>query len=379
MKHLLFGACLVVVLSLSASAQKGGGRTPGRVPSSAPPPGAAPTNTSSFFLTGKVVIDDGSQLTEPAAIQSICRGQKHTEAYTDSHGNFSFEIGRSTNANAAGFADADTSWSSQTANRTRTLQDCDLQASLAGFTSETMPLSAKLSLGESADVGRLVLHRVAKVDGLTISATTAAAPGPARKAYEKGCKEEQKDHWDEAEQALQKAVEVYPKYAIAWFELGRVQQHKNNPDAARTSFQQSIAADPQYASPYRGLAQLAAVAKQWTEVVNITSKLLALNPVNFPDAWFLNALGHYYQQNLENAEKSARQGIRMDEEHHTPKLELLLGVVLAQRRKYDEAADHLRQYLRLVPSGADSDSARKQLDAVTQLASTAPSTVTDKK
>jgi tetratricopeptide (TPR) repeat protein len=101
--------------------------------------------------------------------------------------------------------------------------------------------------------------------------------------------------------------------------------------------------------------------------------------VNFPDAWFLNALGHYYQQNLENAEKSARQGIRMDEEHHTPKLELLLGVVLAQRRKYDEAADHLRQYLRLVPSGADSDSARKQLDAVTQLASTAPSTVTDKK
>ena len=371
MKHLLFGACLVVVLTLCASAQRGTGKGPSRnIPTGPQRPGTPLNNTGGVFLSGKVILDDGTPLTEPAAIQTICRGQKHTEAYTDSHGNFSFEVGRSANANSAGLADADTSWGNQSASRSRTLQDCDLQAYLAGFTSESMPLSSKLSLGESSDVGRLVLHRVGKVEGLTISATTAAAPGPARKAYEKGCKEEAKNHWDEAEQALAKAVEIYPKYAIAWFELGRVQQQKNNPDGARNSFQQSIAADPQYASPYRQLAQLAAMAKQWTEVVNITSKLLALNPVNFPDAWFLNALGNYHQQNLENAEKSARQGIRVDDEHHAPKLELLLGVVLAQRQKYNEAADHLRQYLQLEPNGADSENARKQLDTVIQLAST---------
>jgi len=370
MKHLLFGACLVVVLTLCASAQRGTGKGPSRnIPTGPQRPGTPLNNTGGVFLSGKVILDDGTPLTEPAAIQTICRGQKHTEAYTDSHGNFSFEVGRSANANSAGLADADTSWGNQSASRSRTLQDCDLQAYLAGFISESMPLSTKLSLGESSDVGRLVLHRVGKVEGLTISATTAAAPGPARKAYEKGCKEEEKNHWDEAEQALAKAVEIYPKYAIAWFELGRVQQQKNNPDGARNSFQQSVAADPQYASPYRHLAQLAAMAKQWTEVVNITSKLLALNPVNFPDAWFLNALGNYFQQDLEKAEKSARQGIRVDDEHHAPKLELLLGVVLAQRQKYNEAADHLRQYLQLEPNGADSENARKQLDTVTQLAS----------
>ena len=148
MKHLLFGACLAAVLTLSASAQRGTGKGPSRNFPTAPlPPGTPPNNTGSIFLSGKVILDDGTPLTEPAAVQTICRGQKHTEAYTDSHGNFSFEVGRSANTNAAGLADADTSWSNQGAGRPRTLQDCDLQAALAGFTSESMPLSTKLSLG----------------------------------------------------------------------------------------------------------------------------------------------------------------------------------------------------------------------------------------
>jgi tetratricopeptide (TPR) repeat protein len=325
------------------------------------------------------MLDDGSQLTEPAAIQSVCRGQKHTEAYTDSHGNFSFEIGRSVNANAAGLSDADTSWASAGANRVRSLQDCDLQASLAGFTSDSIVLAAKVSMGESSDVGHIVLHRIAKIEGLTISATTAAAPGPARKAFEKGRKHATKSEWDQAEESFQKAVEIYPRYAIAWFELGRVQQQKNNADSARQSFQQSISADPGYASPYRYLAQLAAMTKQWTEVLEITTKLLGLNPVNFPDAWFLNSLGHYQQQNLEGAEKSARQGLRVDGEHHVPKLEFILGVVLAERHNYDEAAIHLRQYLQLVPTGADSENVRKQLAQVEQLSAARTEAGVDRK
>jgi tetratricopeptide (TPR) repeat protein len=320
-----------------------------------------------LFLSGKVVIDDGSDLSEPAAIQTICRGQNHTEAFSDSHGGFSFEIGRSSGVSAAGLADADTSWSSAAATRTRNLQDCELQASLAGFTSNSIALSSKVAMGASSDIGHIVLHRVAKVDGLTVSATSAAAPGPAKKAFEKGRKEEGKNHWDQAQQALEKAVQIYPKYAVAWWELGRIQQQNNDPAAARRSFTQSIEADPQYVNPYRGLAQLSALTQQWKDVVQVTTRLLDLNPVNFPDAWFLNALGHYYEKNLDEAEKSARRGIRIDGEHRLPKLELLLGAVLVERRKYSDAADHLRQYLQFVPNGPESDLARKQLADVSQL------------
>ena len=364
MKYFTLGSCLVLLLSLSAFAQRRGGRN---IPV-APPAGIPASSSGSFFLSGKVVLDDGTELTEPAAIQTVCHGQKHTEAFTDSHGNFSFEVGRASGANAAGFSDADSTWNGAAANRSRSLQDCELQAALAGFTSDSIALGSRISMGESNDLGRLALHRIAKVEGFTISATTAAAPVAARKAFEKGRKEEEKSHWDKAEESFQKAVDIYPRYAIAWFELGYVQQEKNNPEAARRSFHRSIAADPQYANPYRNLAQLAAIARQWGEVVELSSKLLSLNAVSFPDAWFFNSLGYYYQQNLESAEKSARQGIRVDEEHRLPKLEFLLGVLLAQRRQYGEAASHLRQYLRLVPAGVESDVARKQLEAVAQLA-----------
>ena len=43
-----------------------------------------------------------------------------------------------------------------------------------------------MSTFESADIGRLVLHRMGQVEGLTISATSAMAPKDAQKAYEKG-------------------------------------------------------------------------------------------------------------------------------------------------------------------------------------------------
>lgn len=366
MKYSVVCASLILSLCTSAFAQRGV-RNPSRNIPVAPPPGVSNNTTGNVFLSGKVVIDDGTRLTEPAAIQSVCRGQKHTETYSDSHGNFSFEIGRSVNANSAGVTDADTSWANSGPNRVRALQDCELQASIAGFTSESVVLATKLSMGESADIGHIVVHRISKAEGLTISATTAAAPGSAKKAYEKGCKHANKSEWDQAEEAFQKAVGIYPRYAIAWFELGRVQQKKSNDDSARHSFQQSIGADPGYANPYRYLAQLAAVSKQWSDVVEITAKLLALNPVNFPDAWFLNALGHYEKQNLENAEKSARQGLRVDEEHHVPKLEYLLGVVLAERRNYDEALVHLNRYIQLIPGAANTEEVKKQVAQIEQL------------
>ena len=94
---------LTLTLTLFASAQ--GGKSPNRggaspttstgssvntTPSSTPPgPGAS----QRAFISGKVVLEDGSKITEPASILTICRGRKQTVTNTDSHGNFSFDFG----------------------------------------------------------------------------------------------------------------------------------------------------------------------------------------------------------------------------------------------------------------------------------------------
>ena len=328
------------------------------------------SGSSSIFLSGKVALDDGSALTEGAAIQTICKGQKRTETYTDRTGNFSFEFASRPSINSstgAGEADS-TAWLNPTSGRTnqRNLMDCELVASLPGFTSEIVELG-RIAGDQHADVGRVAMHRLSQVEGLTISATSAAAPDAARKAYEKGVKQEQKNKLDEAQQSFEKAVSLYTKYAIAWYELGRVQVRKNDVPGAHHSFEQSLLADSKYVNPYRALAQLAASAKEWPAVVENTNKLLALNPINFPDAWLQNAVGNFFLNNLDAAEKSARQGLKLDEEHHLPKFEYLLALVLVQKRVYAEAADHIRKYIALSTNTADAEDGKKALAQIEKL------------
>jgi TolA-binding protein len=375
-------AFLTLTLTLFASAQ--GTKSPGRSPST-----PTTTNTTNgplrqpnmslpdttfgrrAFISGKVVLDDGSRISESATIQTICRGHRQTVAHTDSRGGFSFEFGDKASAAMAGISEADTdsSWNPSGASRgnMRDWRDCELLAELPGFTSQSIDLSSKMTTFETTDIGRLVLHRMGQVEGLTISATSAMAPKEAQKAFEKGRDKAVKQKWDEAQPFFEKAVQIFPRYAVAWFELGNIQLRKNQFEPARNSFEQSIAADSKYANPYRGLAELETQQKQWEPLVKVTDQLLALNPVSFPDAWFRNALGHYYLRDFGAAEKSARQGMKIDDNHQLPKLEYLLGVILMQKHDYQEATVHIQNYLHVATQPSDIEDAQKQLAEITRL------------
>jgi len=105
--------------------------------------------------------------------------------------------------------------------------------------------------------------------------------------------------------------------------------------------------------------------------VKVTDQLLALNPVSFPDAWFRNALGNYYLHNFAAAEKSARQGMKVDDSHQLPKLEYLLAVIVMQRHDYQEAAAHIQNFLKVATQPADIEDAQKQLAEITRLSASA--------
>jgi TolA-binding protein len=381
---------LILTLSASSISAVGQGTKspgPGRGTTTPNPPTTTrPTMTPNMsapdttfgrraFISGKVVLDDGTHITESATIQTICRGQRQTVAHTDSHGGFSFEFGDRTSAAMAGIseADVDSSWSPGSGGRgnQKDWRDCEILAELPGFTSQHIDLSSKMNTFETTDIGRVVLHRMGQVEGLTISATSAMAPKDAQKAFEKARDKAGKQKFDEAGALFEKAVQIYPKYAAAWFELGRIQLQKNEQEAARHSFEQSLAADSKYTNPYRGLAELDTQQQHWESLVKVTDQLLALNPISFPDAWLRNALGHYYLHDFGPAEKSARQGMKVDEGHQVVKLEYLLGVILMQKRDYQEAAVHIQNYLKQTTAPAEVEEAQKRLAEITRLTASA--------
>jgi tetratricopeptide (TPR) repeat protein len=335
--------------------------------------GSSSTAMGGVFLNGTVVIDDGGVLTDAAEIQTVCGGQRRTETRTDSHGFFSFQFGgRSAAVSDPGYG----AESPALENRTgivgsRSPHDCELQAALAGFRSDIVQLGGRVSGDENVTIGRIVLHRLANVEGFTISATTAQAPAAVKKALEKSLEQERKGKWDEARKLLEKAVSLDPNCAVAWYELGRVQLQENDPASARHAFQQSVAADAKYINPYRGLIQLAQRERNWRELTEASENLLALNPVSFPEAWFSNAISYYGQGDFAAAERSARRGLQIDTEHRVPKLEYLLGLVLLEKPDYAEAAQHIQVFLNHATQASDVAEAHRKLDEIARLSAAA--------
>jgi tetratricopeptide (TPR) repeat protein len=317
-----------------------------------------------ILITGKVTLDDGSKPGQPVLLERICGGRPHAEGYTDPSGSFSIRLGQEmdviADASEAPPRNTVTSGNPQGGIRDRDLATCDLRAVLAGYRSENVPLAAHKYM-DNPDIGTIVMRRLGAVEGLTMSATTALAPKDAHKAFEKGLEEVRKSKFEDAEKEFGKAVEIYPKFAAAWYELGRVQERRDHEAEARNSYTQSIAADSKYINPYERLSIIAFHEAKWQEVADSSDRVLHLDPYDYPGAYYYNAVANLQLKNLVPAERSAREALKMDVARGNPQIYYVLGIILAQKQDYSGAVENLRAYLKVAPDAKDVDKVRKQL------------------
>src|SRR5579862_9345808 len=198
------------------------------------------------FVSGQVVLSDGSPLPGPVAIERICGIHVYRETFTDEHGVFgvllgqnlqaftdastdspggrvNLDTGRSASdgtAQSVGQAQAQLQRSTGNPNASdpalaslvslttpNVLADCELRASLPGYHSASVMLAARRGL-EKADVGTIVLTFMGDSKGSTGSATSALAPKTAQKSFDKGVDESQNGKYDPAQKDLLKAVQL---------------------------------------------------------------------------------------------------------------------------------------------------------------------------
>jgi len=239
------------------------------------------------------------------------------------------------------------------------LTDCELYGELTGYRSERVRISARSDSG-IMQVGVITLHPISPEDSLSVSATSMAAPGKAKQALEKGRQQAKKKKWAAAASSFKRAIEVYPRYALAWVELGRTQIQQNSFSEAQQSFQQSVEQDSRFIDGYVGLAYVALMQDQWKELADTTARVVEFAPTS-PQFWFLNALASYNLGNTKQAEVSIARGFRLDPQHQIPDMEYLYGLILARRHNYDAAAEHINTYLALAPGASNAGAAREAL------------------
>ena len=348
------GLAMAVALSQPAAGQKPVTPPAGGNPSAGNPSRTVPgVNSTSpmpelmnrgLFLTGKVMLEDGTPPPDPVTIERVCGTAPRAEAYTDSKGRFNFQLGHESGVlqdaseegiNAPGIVrpqtgaklGAPTALSSDYA-----LMNCDLRANLAGYRSDSVSLSGR-RMFDNPDIGTIVLHRMHNVEGSVISMTSLSAPKDARKAYEKARENLKKQKFAEAEKELQKAVTLYPSYAAAWFQVGWLQQHNGNLAQARQSYEKALAADPKFLSPYVPLAEMAVNDQKWQEVADITARALRLDPVDYPQMYLYSAMANFKLGHMDVAAKNVQEGKKLDTAHRYPKLDELLALIVAQKQE----------------------------------------------
>ncbi len=281
------------------------------------------------FITGQVVISDGTKVSESVEIQIVCRERVRADLYTDTLGNFNFDLARL--EGVFGPQPADASLTSPLLNTGSEWDGCSVRAALAGFSSESVEFSHRLREVGVADLGQIRIHPVNQGAKTSLSVSSMLAPKSARKAMDKGLNLEEQKKWPQAEQSFRKAIGIYPEYAAAWSELGRMQYVQQNFSSAHESFQRSVEIDPKYIRPYLGLIQLATDAHDWPELIQLSNQALLLDSVSYPAVWLLNATGQYNLHNYDAAEISVRNGNRADAEHRIKGFQTLWTQILSAR------------------------------------------------
>jgi hypothetical protein len=334
-----------------------------------------------MFLRGRVATQDGTVVPYDLLVERVCDNRVRQEVYASPHGDFSMQLesrpdsflearGDQTSPNGAASKDSDMGISR------RELMKCELRASASGFHTSVISLLDLDASGRSVDVGVIVVQRGTKVEGMTVSAIPYKAPKDARRAYEKGLQAERNGKLADAQKYFKTAVETYPIFVSAWFQLGTVLEKQNQKDGARKAYTQATTIDARFLPPYLSLASMAYQTGNWTEVLRLTGHILDLDPLNdaavtkyivdldplnYTAAYFYNAVANYKLNKIEDAEKSGLKAEHLDLLTNFPQLHLLLAEIFARKNNYAMAISEIRAYLDLAPHAEHVDQVQERL------------------
>ncbi len=339
-----------------AGTASGSSSISGRGPTSSSRVGSTdPVYRNSITIRGRVELKEGGKPPSDTQVLLRCVGQPDLEEEVDSSGHFAFQF---TGVNPE----------SVTGPRTYGVTfgvhvDCRIQAVARGYYSQMEVVAGQDSFG-NFDAGVLKLHAKSESGGLSVSATTLEAPAEAREAYERGRKLAAKKKWKKARSEFEAAVSAFPKFAAAWFELGRVADSEGKAGEARLAFEKAIQADERYLPPQMRMAVIEAGEGNWQRVLDRTGRIIAANPYEFSEAYFYRAAAAFRLNDWEMAESSGRAAIDMNVHQTYPQVVHILGMVLAQQGKFDEAVAELERFLEIAPEARERPIVEQQIAAI---------------
>lgn len=320
-----------------------------------------PANAEPVAFSGKVSVEGGADILKDTVVVLDCGFGDRARTNVDPKGQFLLMLDNGGRLDQSG---------ERRGGASSELIGCTLHAEAPGYQSSALDVQGHQS--GVVEVGTILMSPMTQQQGdasTTVSVASLAAPDKAKKDFAKGQDQASKGRWAAACDSFRKAIQVYPRYALAWLELGRAQLHQNDFNQAQQSFQQATTEDSRFLPAYVELAHVQAAQQQWQAMARTTANIVQLAPESSAAFWFMDSAANFNVHNLQRADSSAQRGLRLDAGHHVPQLEYLYGLILATKQNYVSAVQHIKSYLQLSPRAQDAREAKRRLAELEKLAS----------
>jgi tetratricopeptide (TPR) repeat protein len=182
----------------------------------------------------------------------------------------------------------------------------------------------------------------------TVGIADLQIPAKAQRDYKDACTALRKGKVDEAEGHLRKAVKQWPKYSAAWVVLGQVLEARQKTDEANKACSQPLATDSNYLPAYLCMAGISARLGSWDKVLQLTTRVLEIDPANNAVAYDYSAGANFHLHRLAEAERSALRAAEIDKNNTDPRVHFLLAQIYEAKGDRENEAAQLREYLKYI-------------------------------
>lgn len=197
-------------------------------------------------------------------------------------------------------------------------------------------------------------------------------PKRAFEKFEKANQEMQKQHWKPAIDLLQKAIEIYPQYAVAYNSLGVSYARTGEREKERGAFQKALSIDDRYGAAYVNLARIDIAANNLADAELRLEKAVTLDPSNMI-ALVLLAHAEFMDHRVDEAIAHCKQ---VHDEAKTPhsSAHWIAAFAFEQKNQLADAEAEFQTFVNENPNGERSNDARKEIANIASFLSLAGQT-----
>jgi len=244
----------------------------------------------------------------------------------------------------------------------------DYHVSLSGADVTTADSNSSINVSSSGPADfEVPVKRTSQLDGsgmalsAFVSASDLAIPGRARKEFDRANQLIRKHEFAQAVEKLNKAIAIYPSYAVAYNNLGVIYSRLGDRVHENESLQKAISLNPHFALAYTNLGRMDISSAEYPAAETVLQKAAEFNPAD-PLTLILLCYSEFMDREFDAAVATSRKAHSLDKPHAF--VHRVAARAFEQERLGANAVAELELFLKEEPPGPRADAARKELEIV---------------